>query len=97
MDTSAALCLQRAGDLIRAARGLHAAANAAQPFDHVVDLHPGEQLGDSLQIAGAAPDDFDGTDDAVLNIKVELAGADAVRHIAEFHVDVSFPTFVVYA
>ena len=56
---------QRIGELIGARGGLEAATGTADPVDDVFGLHADDELGDAVQVAGAATLEGAALDDAV--------------------------------
>ena len=84
---------QRLGELVRAGRGLRAAADALQAGDQLIDIHALGQPGDALRVAAAAADKTDVRDLIAVQLQQDLARADAVRRISKFHGDCSFASF----
>ena len=85
------LCLlQRCRQLVGTGGLFHAAVDAVQPLDDGIDVHPLDKLGDPLQVAVAAADEFDIPDGLAVDVKQDLLRAGASGSVGKMHDGFSF-------
>ena len=80
---------QSDGELVGAAGGLAAAADAAQTLDSLLNAHALDELGNALQVTVAAAHEIDGLDDVALQLDIDASGASAAGHVSICHFSVS--------
>ena len=64
--------------------------DAVQPLDDGIDVHPLDKLGDPLQVAVAAADEFDIPDGLAVDVKQDLLRAGASGSVGKMHDGFSF-------
>ena len=82
--------LQGLSQLIGAGGGLHAALDAFDAGDDILNIHAFYQSGDALQIAVAAADKLHILNLVVLDIKENALGAGAFGLVLVAHNNISF-------
>ena len=71
--------------MIWAGGGFAATENAVESGDDVVDVHAGEEARNALKIAGTAACDGNIADDVIIDFKFEMATADSLGCVFEYH------------
>ena len=76
---------QSDGQLIGAAGGLAAAADAAQTLDRLLNAHTLNELGNALEVTVAAAEEGNGLDGVAIQLNINASGAGALGRISISH------------
>jgi hypothetical protein len=86
LNLESSLCFfQRAGQLVGAGGGLHAAGGALQASDDIIDIHALYERADALEVAVATTDEFNILNLVVLDLKNDLTGTGALGLVTVLH------------